>query len=289
MDFRQMLAERRVIVFDGAMGTQIEKRGAPAGGPSCVVAPDVVRDVHLAYIGAGADVITTNTFCMNSIYMPVHCPALDLAEVNRAGVRIAREAVAGRAVAIAGDIGPAGIMLAPMGPGSEEQFYAAFAEQVRVLDGEGVDLFIIETMMDVNEAVIAVRACVENSTLPVVASMTYSTSRSGGRTMMGNRAADCAVALAQAGAAVVAMNCGEISPADAVAIVVSYTSVSTAPVLIQANAGLPLIVDGEAVYAMSPEEFSAGMVLCHEAGAQLVGGCCGTTPDHIAALASAVK
>lgn len=285
MDFGKLIKTKKVVIFDGGMGTQLVLRGAPPGGASNLAAPETVMEVQRAYVDAGADAIITNTFCMNRPYVEKQGVGGDVAAINRAGAELARKA-AGENVAVLGDIGPTGLMLEPVGNSTVEEMYEAFAEQARALAGGGVDAFIVETMMDVREAACAVRACRDNFSLPVVASMTYATVKDGGRTTMGNRAADCAAELRKAGADVVGINCGDLDPAEVAVVVESYRSAAELPVLVQPNAGKPRLNEqGETVYDMAPADFADWVAKCLDAGATLAGGCCGTTPEHIRAVA----
>ncbi len=285
MDFQRLHNSDGIIIFDGAMGTQLAARGAKPGGASNLAAPEVVADVHRAYIEAGANAIITNTFCMNKLYITAQGMAGDIAAINRAGVEIARKA-AGDSVAVIGDIGPSGEMLKPVGWCTEELMYEAFLEQARVLAEAGVDAFIIETMIDNREAACAVRACKEYIKLPVIASMTYATALKGGLTTMGHKAADNAAALEKAGADFLGSNCGDLDPKEVAVIVASYRTVSALPVLVEPNAGKPRLNENDrAVYEMEPAVFAEGVRECIAAGATLAGGCCGTSPAHIRAIA----
>ncbi|MFA6448366.1 MAG: homocysteine S-methyltransferase family protein [bacterium] len=286
MDFLKFVGANKIVIFDGAMGTQLNARGAKPGGTSNIAFPEIVADVHRAYIDAGSNAIITNTFCMNSLYLKSQGSAGDVAAINRAGVVIARKA-AGDSAAVIGDIGPTGEMLKPVGVCAEEQMYEAFLEQARALAEAGVDAFIIETMIDYREAACAVRACKENFKLPVIGSMTYATViKGGGLTTMGHKAADCAAALEKAGADFLGSNCGDLDPKEVAIVVASYRSVSALPILVEPNAGKPRLDENDrAVYDMPPAEFAEGVRECIAAGASLAGGCCGTSPEHIRAVA----
>lgn len=287
MSFLEKAKSGGILIFDGAMGTQLESLGAPAGGASNLQAPDIVVKVQKAYVDAGSGAIIANTFCLCDIYAKSHKMDFDIAEANRKGVALAKEASGGKAL-VMGDIGPTGQMLKPYGDYSEEQFYETFLAQARILAEAGIDAFIIETMSDLKEAVCAVKACADNFDIPVIASMTFSTDRDGGRTVMGDRATDCAVKLAEAGASVIGANCGELAPENMAVIIASYRSAVTIPLLAQPNAGKPRIEGEETVYDMGPAEFALGVRKCIDAGANLVGGCCGTSPAHIRAVAEMV-
>ena len=152
-----------------------------------------------------------------------------------------------------------------------------------------MDGFIIETMFDLQEAMFALRACKDNFSLPVIVSIAFSSETKGGRTMMGNSAQQCAKGLTDGGADVIGANCGEIDPAQMAVIVSVLKSATSLPVLAQPNAGKPQLVDNETVFKMAPDDFVRGIAECLSAGARIVGGCCGTTPEHIVAVANLLK
>jgi len=186
---------------------------------------------------------------------------------------------------VLGDISSTGQLLEPYGTYAESQFYDAFREQAEVLAESGVDGFIIETVFDLREVTCALRACKDNCSLPVITSIAFTTEEKGGRTMMGDSAEQCAKSLTDAGADVVGANCGDLDPAQ-MAVVVSYLKSATAlPILAQPNAGKPRLVGDKTVFDMAPAPFAACIAECVRAGARLVGGCCGTTPEHIRAVA----
>ena len=284
-----LLQSERTILLDGAMGTQLAAKGFEMGGKTNLTQPDAVRAIHEQYSACGVDLITTNTLTMNRVNIEAHEPGVDLRQVNLAGVALARAAArAGQYVL--GDVGPTGKMLKPHGPLSEKEAYESFREHAAILAEGGVDGFIIETMIALPEAVLAVRACLEAADLPVIASMTFATLKRGGRTVMGDAAADCAEALAEAGAFAVGANCGNIDPAEMSKIVSYMRAATDRPIMAEPNAGRPAFVEGRTLFTMSPADFGSGVRLCIEAGARLVGGCCGTTPEHIrAAITGAIS
>ncbi len=283
MDLIAYLRDHPYLILDGAMGTQLDKRGLMSRGRNNLDAPNAVLEVHREYIAAGSQAIITNTLTMNGIYIETHDVGVSVEEINRAGVRIAREAAEGK-VFMLGDMCSTGQMLDPYGDYTEEQFLDNFREQASILT-EGVDAFIIETMFDLREAVCAVRACKEVSELPVIVGMAFGTEANGGRTMMGNSAEDCARQLADAGADVVGANCGEIGPHELASLAEIMRSAVSVPIMVEPNAGKPMLVDGKTAFDMGPDGFAAGVLECYRAGATLLGGCCGTSPDHIRALA----
>jgi len=182
-------------------------------------------------------------------------------------------------------MGSTGKMLEPYGDLAREAALKAFQEQAGILAEGGVDGLIIETMFDLKEALCALEACKAATDLPVVVSMAFSTTDNGGRTIMGNAARDCAQALSEAGASAVGANCGDLDPFQMAEIVSMMRDATSLPVLVQPNAGKPRLVEKETVFDMSPPDFAEGVYQCVEAGARLVGGCCGTSPSHIRALA----
>ena len=272
------------ILLDGATGTQLLEAGLEMGGQNSATHPDAVLAVHQRYVACGIDLLTTNTLTMNRITIESHHVGVDVREVNLAGARLARAAVR-EGQYVLGNLSSTGKMLEPYGDLAEEDAYAAFKEQAAILAEGGVDGFIAETYFDLREALCALRACREVSDLPVMVSLAFNTPENGGRTIMGNSAQACAKALAEAGACAVGANCGSLDPFQTAKIVALMREATPLPILAQPNAGKPKLVEGRTVFDMSPADFAAGMVQCVQAGARLVGGCCGTSPAHIRALA----
>lgn len=262
------------------MGTQLDAAGLKMGGQNNLTNPESVLSVHKAYLASGADLILTNTLTMNRIYIESGDEKLDVRAVNLAGARLAREAV-GDGQFVLGDIGSTGKILKPYGPLEEAEAIDTYLEQAGILAEGGVDGFIIETMFDLREALCALHACISISDLPIIVSMAFRTTRNGGETIMGNSSAECARAVEEAGGAVVGANCGDIDPFQMAEVVKSMASSTSIPIVAQPNAGIPRIESGRSVFSMIPEDFASGIEKCLEAGAKLVGGCCGTTPAHI--------
>jgi methionine synthase I (cobalamin-dependent)/5,10-methylenetetrahydrofolate reductase len=275
---------KRVLLSDGATGTLLEERGVPMD--AClelanVERPDLVRQIHIDYIIAGADLVQTNTFGATRPRLAQYGLADRVAELNRAGVERAREAVekSGRAVFIAGDIGPLGEV------DDEQTAREAFAEQMRALHAAGVDLFLLETFTSLAEAVIAVGAAREVAPeLPVVAEISFGPDD---RTVDGHTAKEAAVALSKAGADVVGANCGEGAPA-VLRAVREMAGVPGLRIAAQPNAGRPEIVQRRVVYQVTAEYMADYARRFVEAGASVVGGCCGTAPRHIGAMRKAL-
>ena len=269
------------------MGTQLAAAGLEMGGQNCVSHPDDVLSVHKRYSEIGCDILITNTLTMNRISIETHGLGVDLKDVNLSGANLAR-AAAGRGQYVLGDISSTGQLLEPYGDYSEEQFYATFREQAEHLLAGGVDGFIVETMLDLREALCALRACRDVSPLPVLVTLSFQTADKGGRTVMGNTAGESAVALLEAGATGVGANCGALDPHETSLIIGMMRDSVEAPLVAQPNAGKPRLVDNQTVFDMTAEDFAAGIAECIVAGAGLVGGCCGTTPQHIRCVADQI-
>jgi len=277
---------RSILVTDGAWGTRLQELGLEPGEiPDSwnLTWPDRVEQVAREYVEAGSEVILTNTFRSNGITLASAGLAGRAREINAAGVEISRSAAAGRA-RVAASIGPTGKMLMA-GEVSAEELHAAFAEQAEALAGAGADALLIETMSDLEEARIALRAA-RATGLPVIVSFAFDTGKNRDRTMMGVTPEQAAAEMEAAGADAVGANCGagiERFPA----LCARMRHACSLPVWIKANAGLPEWRDGRAVYTAEPEAFAAHLPALAEAGAAFVGGCCGTTPAFIRALAAA--
>ena len=283
VDLLQLLKDKRTILLDGAMGTQLDKRGLMTRGSCNLDAPDAVLEIHRAYAQCGCDALTTNTLTMNRLYIETHKVGVNVRDVNRAGVELARQ-VAGGSRCVLGDMSSTGQLMEPYGTIKESDVRTALAGQAAILAEAGVDGLVIETMFDLREAVCAVRACKEVSTFPVLVSMAFQTDKNGGRTVMGDTAEQCARQLTEAGADVIGANCGDLDPYQMAAVVGVLASATSLPVLAQPNAGKPILVEDRTVFKMEPGAYAEGIAKCIEAGARLVGGCCGTTPEHIEAV-----
>ena len=271
-------------MLDGSMGTQLDKLGLMSRGRNNLDSPEVVLQIHQEYALCGCHALTTNTLTMNRIYIETHNVGVSVRDVNKAGVELGRQAADNNQYVL-GDISSTGQLLEPYGNYAESQFYDTFKEQAQVLAEAGVDGFIIETIFDLREALCALRACKDNFQLPVIASIAFATETKGGRTIMGNSAEDCAKSLTEAGADVIGANCGDLDPAQMATVVSILKSATNKPILAQPNAGKPKLVDDKTVFEMAPSDFATGIAECLHAGASLVGGCCGTTPEHIRAVA----
>ncbi len=289
--FLAALQSPRPLLSDGAMGTTLHQRGITF--EDCfdrlnLTQPAVVGEVHREYIEAGSNIIQTNTFGANRFKLARHGLEDKVAEINRAGVELARRVALAsfKDVLIAGDIGPLGVRLAPFGRVQPEQARAAFAEQIAVLAESGVDLLIIETMTDLYEVVEAIQAARETAPhLPVVASMTFTRDD---RTLLGDSPAKVARDICAAGANLIGVNCSG-GPHQILRILKQMRQAVPEGVFsVMPNAGWPEQVGGRIMYAAAPEYFGEYALAFWEAGARLIGGCCGTTPQHIQYMAQAI-
>jgi 5-methyltetrahydrofolate--homocysteine methyltransferase len=292
MDLFALIAERPLLL-DGGLGRALMERGFSAG--ECpeewnVSHPDEVADIHRGFFAAGSDIVNTNTFGGTGMRLEAHGLAERAVELNHAGASLAtgvrdRE-FPGRYVA--GDIGPCGHMLKPMGVAEPEALRVTFAEQAEALVAGGVDLLNIETMFDLAEACIAVEAAVAVcGGRPVLASMAFKPAAKGFRTMMGVSPEAAVEALKEAGAAVVGCNC-EITCEPMAELVPVIAGLAGGVTYAQPNAGQPRLEAGETVYGETPEHFASVVATYPAMGAAIVGGCCGTPPASIAALAAAL-
>ncbi len=283
------LARRRPVLFDGGMGTELMRRGLPQGlCPELWNAdnPEAVRAVHADYYAAGSDVVTSNSFGGHPLKLEAAGLRDRAEELNRAAAAAAASVrPPGRFVA--GDLGPTGKMLKPEGEYTEAEIEAGYAAQAAALASGGADVLIVETMFDLREALAAVRGAVSASGgRPVFASLTFSKTRRGFFTMMGDPLAGSMAELEKAGAAAVGANCTLTSP-DMIGLAAELRAATARPLIIQPNAGQPgLGGDGALLYPQGPDEFAADMAAIAAAGVSFLGGCCGTTPETIRHLAA---
>jgi 5-methyltetrahydrofolate--homocysteine methyltransferase len=276
------------------MGTMLQSLGySPGESPEewGLENKDRLVEVHRSYISAGADIILTNTFGGNRPKLAKYGLDSVVADLNKQLAEIAAE-VSGtteRDVYVAGDVGPTGEFMKPIGLLTEPQMITIFCEQIRSLVEGGIDLVFIETMMDPNEAAAAVKAAKDSCDLPVFVSMTYNVDKNGFRTMMGTSPEAAAEVLIDAGADVIGANCGEVLVSSAPDLIRQLKNAGVKWVVVEPNAGVPQIVDGKTVFSQTPEEMADGVLSMIEAGANVIGGCCGTTPEHIGKITQTVK
>ncbi len=294
---RIALAERLkqgVFFVDGAMGTQLIEAGAPAG--CCndylnIESPEIVRAVHQKYLDAGVDAVVTNTFGANGVVLKRHEYGEKVYEINLAAAKLARE-VAGEAKHVLGDVGPCGDFLEPLGMVKPDELKADFANQAGGLLAGGVDGFIIETMTALEEVEVAIRAVQSISDLPILVSLAYDPAGDAFRTMMGVSPTQAVEQLSRCGIAALGFNCGTLDMPGYVALAKEYAAALDGTgilLLAEPNAGRPQLEDGKAVYTLSPEDFAVSLEQIRDVGAVVLGGCCGTTPAHLAAAVQKIR
>jgi len=285
---KQRLSEGSVLL-DGAMGSLLMDMGLHSGQPPeewTIKYPERIGKVHQSYHEAGSDILQTNTFGA-SYYRLKECGIAEHHDlVNQKAVEICRKY--GGDSLVSGDIGPSGLLLEPLGPATLEELENAFYRQAVVLEKAGVDLFSIETMIDIEEALLAVKAIRNISEKPIIANMTYSQTGKGYYTVMGNSLAECTQKFLDAGADIIGTNCN-LDSADLHELAEELLSLTTTPISIKPNAGQPVLNGDTVSYGQSAEEFVDGMMKIHQLGIQILGGCCGTTPEYINQLADQLK
>ena len=275
----------KIQIFDGAMGTMLQQRGlAPGQSPEelNLSMPDVVESVHLDYLRAGADILITNTFGGSSVKLSEYGLENDIAEINRRAVEIARHACDkyghGK---VAASLGPTGLFVSPVGDTSFDEMYQIYLEQAKAIAEAAPDYFLLETFSDLGEIRAALLACLDagNREIPVICSMTYTN----GRTLTGVSPAVAAVTLEAMGASVIGCNCSG-GPQELKQVVAELAEHTTLPLVVQPNAGLPMLVDGAVAYPLDAQAFADAMEQFLPYQVAFMGGCCGTTPAHIHAL-----
>ena len=278
--------EDNILLFDGAMGTMLQKEGLKLGqNPEIlnITNPEVIKKIHKKYIDAGAKVITTNTFGANE--KKLYGTSYSVEEIINKGISLAIEARGNESVLIALDIGPIGELLEPMGTLKFDEAYNIFKRQVVLAKNSGVDIILIETMTDLYEAKAAVLAAKENSNLPVFCTMSF---EGNGRTFTGCKASSMAITLDALGVDALGVNCS-LGPKEILPIIKEIREWTNLPLMVQPNAGLPSLSVGEAVYDISKEEFKSGIIDFIENGVNIVGGCCGTTPEYILEISKKIS
>jgi methionine synthase / methylenetetrahydrofolate reductase(NADPH) len=284
----RLLDPASIVVFDGAMGTMLYSKGVFIN--QCydelnLRAPDMVRDIHKKYVDAGAQVLETNSFGANRLKLTQHGLETQVLELNRAAAQVAREAANDRAL-VAGAIGPLGVRIEPYGPTSAEEAFSIFREQMQGLADGGVDLFILETFSDLLEIEQAIRAARSiDPKLPIVAQMTIGADC---RTPYGAAPEDVARSLDRWGADVIGLNCS-VGPQTILECIEKMVPHTQKKLSAQPNAGMPRDVGGRSMYMASPEYMGTYARHLVQAGAKIIGGCCGTTPDHIHAMVEGVR
>lgn len=284
------LINQKIIVLDGATGTNLLKAGMPVGvcpEQWTLEHPEVLLKLQMDYINAGSNIIYASTFSGNRIKLEEYGLEGDFEKINKELVAISKEAVArtGYRAYVAGDLTMTGRQLYPIGTMTLEELIDVYKEQINCLVEAGVDLLVVETMMSLSEARAALIAAKEVCDLPVIVSMTFNED---GRTLYGTNPETAVVVLQSLGADAVGVNCST-GPQEMIPLVEMMAKYANVPILAKPNAGMPELVNGETIYAMTPEEFAEYGRKLVEAGASMVGGCCGTTSEHITALAQTVR
>ena len=282
--------QERTLLADGAMGTQLQQAGLEPGG--CgeawnLDAPERVLAIQERYVAAGAELLLSNTFGASRVMLERHDDADRTEAINRAGVEIARRALGERGGFVIGDIGPFGGLLEPLGDVSVERVEQAFGEQALALHEAGADAIMIETQTSLEELAIGIKAARAAGASVVIGSMAFDRTFDGedARTMMGVSPEQAAAFMAEQGVDILGLNCGTgVDMTMAREIVTRYRSVCDVPILAKPNAGQPVLENLQTVYKETPDEMVAGLNALLDAGANVVGGCCGSTPDHIRAF-----
>lgn len=288
--------KKGLLLLDGAMGTQLIARGIEVG--KCndflnIDSPDTIIGIHKDYFEAGSDAVLTNTFGANRYALARHGLSEELIKINTTGAQIARKA-GGEEKYVLGDIGPSGDFLQPLGTLKPDELKNAFAEQAKALLAGGIDGVIIETMTSLDEITIAIEAVKSVCELPVFASMAFDGDGDDFRTMMGIDVETAVSRIVSLGVDAIGFNCGKMSLENYIKLAAKYVSATESSeedivLLAEPNAGLPELVEGHAVYKVSPADFAAAVEKIHSAGVNIIGGCCGTGPAHIEAAAKKLK
>ncbi len=286
----EKIKNNKILVGDGGMGTFLQTKGLQTG--TCpeylsLSNPAIISEYTELFISAGADIIQTNTFGASVLKLGDFGYEKECDVINRESVKIARDIVAD-SVLVAGSIGPSGKLLKPHGDIASETMFDSYLEQSNALISEGVDLIIIETMIDLEEALLALQSVRNISdAVPIAVSMTYTNTLSGFYTIMGNSLADCVQKLSDAGCDILGSNCGN-GIQNMIEIAESLKKISDIPVLIQANAGIPKLIESNLIYPESPGSFYNMTEQLIQTGVSVIGGCCGTEYDHIKSIRKAV-
>lgn len=287
----QEIKKGRILVSDGAWGTYLHKKGLQPG--ECpelwnIERPDDVYDIAKSYIDAGSDMIETNSFGGSVFKLSLFGLSDKVWELNKAAAEISRRA-AGNNKHVLGSIGPTGKILM-MGDVTPEELYEAFKDQAMALEAGGADALVVETMSDIDEAKAAVRACSENTSCEIICTMTFEkTGENEYNTMMGITPSQMISGIIDAGATIIGANCGN-GIRDMVGIAKEIRTLNKdIPVLIHANAGKPIYKDGETIFGETPDQMADFVTILVDAGANIIGGCCGTTPEHIRRISEIVR
>jgi len=283
--WKSWLERKRVLIADGGWGTELVQKGlGPGEAPEAwnLDRRDDVLAVASSYVEAGADIILTNTFGGTRMKLARAGLSQKTESLNRLGSEISRQAAGNRSLVFA-SIGPTGEFMKPLGMVSEEEMFRDFAEQAQALAVGGAEGIVIETMTDLSEAKAALRAAKEVTKLPVAVTLTFDKGKKGYATIMGVRPEQAARELEMSGADIVGANCGA-GIDQMIELMKLLRSATALPLWCKPNAGLPELIDGKTVYRETPEMMASKLKALFQAGANIIGGCCGTTPAHIRAF-----
>lgn len=280
-NFKKALADKRPLMFDGAMGTMLQKAGMKAGGcpdELCITNPKMVTDVHKGFVNAGSNIVTTNTFGSTRPKLEEYNLEGKLKEINIAAVKCARDAIGDKGF-VAGDIGPSGLFMEPVGDMTYDEAYAIFEEQILALKEGGADLILIETMLDIKETKVAIIAA-KDAGMPVAVTMTFDET---GRGVLGTSPQAFAIIADSIGADLIGANCS-VGIEGLSKSIKAMSTVTTKPLMAQANAGMPELKGKITIFPDSPEDMTPYVTRLVSYGVRALGGCCGTTPDHIKSM-----
>jgi 5-methyltetrahydrofolate--homocysteine methyltransferase len=285
------LKHGEILIADGAMGTMLMERGLKPGEPPesfNLTHPEVLEDIAKLYFEAGADIIQTNTFGASPVKLSLYSMEDKTDQINRAAVCAVKKVI-GEQAYVSASCGPCGRLLKPYGDIEQEEVYNSFVEQIQIISDEGVDIICIETMTDLTEAVIALKAAKTAApSIPVIVTMTFDPTPKGFYTIMGTDIATAATELEHAGADIIGSNCGN-GIENMIAIAEEFKQKSKLPIIIQSNAGMPEIKGNRAMYPETPRFMAERVKKLVSLGVSIIGGCCGTTPEHITAIKRAVE
>lgn len=286
----QKLKTNEILIADGAMGTMLFARGLQPGKPPESVnlkTPEILEEIAQAYLDAGAKIIQTNTFGASPLKLFDYGLQDKTEEINRIAVERVKKVVGDKAY-VSGSVGPSGKLLKPFGDTEPEDIYKSYERQMKVLINAGVDLICIETMTDLNEATLAIKAAKSISPeIPIMATMTFDETPRGFYTIMGVSIEDAVVGLQKAGADIIGSNCGN-GIENMIKIAQVFKNFSKLPIIIQSNAGIPEMKEGKLIYSETPEFFGEKAKELINVGVSIIGGCCGTTPEYIKAIRKTV-
>ena len=283
------LTAKGVVILDGATGSNLRKAGMPVGVSSeqwVIENPSVLQELQCAYVDAGSQIVYAPTFAANTISLRNFNLQDKVQELNTKLVKISKDGIGGRAL-VAGDLTTTGQLMEPRGVLTYTELYEAYKEQLKALIDAGVDLIVAETMLSVDETVVALDALQAVSNIPMICTLSL---EADGSAMYGGNAVEAVLTLQEMGAAAVGLNCS-VGPDQLESVIAGIRQRVSIPVIAKPNAGMPTISPetGEAVYSMEPEEFAKSMLKLKAAGASILGGCCGTTPEFIRKLKKALN